>query len=193
MTFAWSYDMATPCRGAGRPAAASTFPNAPRSSARWMASGEVPNKGTPASLSRCARPSGVWPPSWTITPTTSGEVVGVIVQLGLDHLEHVFDGQRLEVQPVGGVVVGGDRLRIAVDHHGLVAGGGQREAGVHAGVVELDALADPVRPAAQDQHLAPAGAADLGLFVVGRVVVRRGAGASSGTGVYGLEHRPQAQ
>ena len=59
-----------PCRasGAGRPASASTRPNAPRSSARLMASGLVPTIGTPSSLSACARPSGVWPPSCTMTP-----------------------------------------------------------------------------------------------------------------------------
>ena len=59
-----------PCFGAGRPASASTRPKAPRSSARWIASGQVPTIGTPASLSACARPSGVWPPSWQITPAT---------------------------------------------------------------------------------------------------------------------------
>ena len=65
--------------------------------------------------------------------------------LGLDHLEDVLEGQRLEVEPVGGVVVGGDGLGVAVDHHGLVAGVLQRHDRVHAGVVELDALPDPVR------------------------------------------------
>jgi hypothetical protein len=75
--------------------------------------------------------------------------------LGGDHLEHVLDGQRLEVEPVRGVVVGGHRLRVAVDHHGLVARRRQRHGRVHAGVVELDPLADPVRPAAQDQHRRP--------------------------------------
>ena len=42
--------------------------------------------------------------------------------LGVHDLEHVLEGQRLEVEPVGGVVVGRDRLGVAVDHHGLVAG-----------------------------------------------------------------------
>ena len=41
--------------------------------------------------------------------------------LGVHDLEHVLEGERLEVEPVGGVVVGRDRLRVAVDHHGLVA------------------------------------------------------------------------
>ena len=33
--------------------------------------------------------------------------------------EHVFQGQRFEVKLVGSVVVGGDGLRVAVDHDGL--------------------------------------------------------------------------
>ena len=37
---------------------------------------------------------------------------------------------------------------------------------VHARVVELDALPDPVRPGAQDQHLRPVRRRDLGLLVV---------------------------
>ena len=60
-----------PYFGAGSPAAASTSPNAPRSSARWIASGLVPTIGTPQSLSSCASRSGVWPPSCTMTPTSS--------------------------------------------------------------------------------------------------------------------------
>ena len=35
-----------------------------------MAAGLVPTIGTPASSKRCARPSGVWPPSWTMTPAS---------------------------------------------------------------------------------------------------------------------------
>jgi hypothetical protein len=96
--------------------------------------------------------------------------------LGLDDLEDVLEGQRLEVQPVGGVVVGGDGLGVAVDHHRLVAGVLQRLDGVHAGVVELDALPDPVRPRAEDQHRRLLPRLDLGLLVVGGVVVRRAGG-----------------
>ena len=65
---------------------------------------------------------------------------------GVVHLEDVLERQRLEVQPVGGVVVGGHRLGVAVDHHGLEPGRAQRRRGVHAAVVELDALPDPVGP-----------------------------------------------
>ena len=71
-------------------------------------------------------------------------------RLRLDHVEHVLARQRLEVQAVAGVVVGAHRLRVAVDHHRLEPGVAQGERGVHAAVVELDALADAVRAAAED-------------------------------------------
>ncbi len=70
-----------------------------------------------------------------------------------NNFDHVLGGQRLEIEPVGGVVVGRDRLRVAVDHDGFIAGLGQREAGVAAAVVELDTLTDAVRSAAQDYDL----------------------------------------
>ena len=62
--------------------------------------------------------------------------------------QHVFQGHRLKVQAVRGVVVGGDGFRVTVDHDGLVTVFAQRQRGVHAAVVKLDALADTVRPAA---------------------------------------------
>lgn len=74
--------------------------------------------------------------------------------LHLQDLDHVLGRQRLEIEPVGGVVVGRDRLRVAVDHDRFVAGLGQREAGVAAAIVELDALADAVGAAAEDDDLA---------------------------------------
>ena len=110
-----------------------------RSSARSMEAGLVPRTSSggrePASL------SGVCPPRDTMTPChrPAGR------QLGIEHVGHVLVGQRLEVEAVRGVVVGRDRLGVAVDHHRLVAGVAQRHGGVHAAVVELDALADAVR------------------------------------------------
>ena len=96
--------------------------------------------------------SGVWPPNCTITP--SGCSTSTIA-------EHVLERQRLEVQPVGGVVVGRDRLRVAVDHHRVAAGLAHGHRRVHAAVVELDALADPVRAGAEDHHARLVAAADL--------------------------------
>ena len=47
--------------------------------------------------------------------------VDVAVALALDDRHHVFERQRLEVETIGGVVVGRDRLGVAVDHHRLEA------------------------------------------------------------------------
>ena len=88
-------------------------------------------------------------------------------------LQDVLERERLEVEPRARVVVGGDGLGVAVDHHRVVAGVAQREGRVHAGVVELDALADPVGTAAEDEHRGPLPRLHLGLLVVGAVVVRR--------------------
>ena len=83
--------------------------------------------------------------------------------LDLDDRQHVLERQRLEVQPVRRVVVGRDRLRVAVDHHRVAAGLAHGHRRVHAAVVELDALADPVRAGAEDHHARLVAAADLGL------------------------------
>src|SRR5580693_9388746 len=111
----------------------------------------------------------------------------------VDYLEHVFQGERLEVQPTRGVVVGRDRLRVAVDHDGFVAGLGQREGRVHARVVELDALADAVRPAAQDDHLGFLAPGHLGFVVVGGVQVRGTGSELRRARVHRVVHRAHAE
>src|SRR5262249_35684453 len=65
--------------------------------------------------------------------------------LPLADAEHLFRAERLEVEPIGRVVVGGDGLRVAVDHHGLVTQSPEAPRRVDAAVVELDPLADSVR------------------------------------------------
>ena len=81
--------------------------------------------------------------------------------LDLAHADHVLERQRLEVQPVGGVVVGRDRLRVAVDHDRVAAELAHGLGRVHAAVVELDPLADPVRPRAEDHDARALAALDL--------------------------------
>ena len=76
--------------------------------------------------------------------------------VGALHINDIHDilvGKRLEVQPVGRVVVGGDGFGVAVHHDGLEAAARQRVARVHAAVVELDALTNTVGPRAQNHHL----------------------------------------
>src|SRR3989442_823030 len=110
----------------------------------------------------------------------------------LDDVQHVLERERLEVETVGGVVVGGDRLLIAVDHDRFHAELFQREGRVNAAVVELDALADPVGTRAQDDDLLPAGRRRLVLLLVGRVEVRRVGGKLGGARVHGLERHRDA-
>ena len=180
--------IAVPLRGASRPASSRMPENSPRSSARSIASGLVPRIGTPAASRPFASPRAVCPPSCTTTPTSSPRL-----RLGVDDLEHVLERERLEVQPVARVVVGRDRLGVAVDHDRLEPGVGQRERRVHAGVVELDALADAVRAGAEDDDLAAVGRLHLGLEVVARVVVRRERGELAGARVDRLVDRADAE
>src|SRR5690606_27850682 len=106
--------------------------------------------------------------------------------LDTDDFQHVFQGHRLEVETIGGVVVGGDGFRVAVDHDGLVAVFTHGQRGVHAAVVELDALADTVRPAAENHDLVAAGRIGLALFLVGRVHVGGVGGELGGAGIHPL-------
>ena len=165
---------AVPCWGAGRFASARTRPNAPRSSARSIASGRGADDRHALVLERLREPERGLPAE---LDDDAGDRPACA--LGVDHLEHVLEGERLEVEPAGGVVVGGDGLGVAVDHHRLEPASRSAKRGVHAGVVELDALADPVRAGAEDDHGRPLARRDLVLLVVGRVVVRRGAANSA--------------
>ncbi len=108
---------------------------------------------------------------------------------GLDDVHHVFVGERFEIEPVAGVVVGRDRLGVAVDHDGLIPGLGQREAGVNTAIVELDALTNPVRARPQDDDAGLGTGTDLVFVLIGRVVVWRRGFELGGTRVDGLEGR----
>ena len=182
-----------PKAGAGRFALRSTSPNSPRCSARSMAAGagadhRHPGRGEPGGQPERGLPAQLH--------DHAGDGAGGL--LGVHHLEHVLERERLEVEPVRGVVVGGHGLRVAVDHDGLEPGLAQRHHRVHAGVVELDALPDPVRPGAEDQHLGLLGLRrDLRLGrrvgLVGAVVVGRARGELGGAGVDGLVDRADAR
>ena len=133
---------AAPCRSSR----SSSAPKRPRSSARSIASGCVPSSGTPAASRPAASRSGVWPPKETITP--SGCSTSTIASTSSSVSGSKYSRSRR-------VVVGRDGLRVAVDHHRVAAGLAHGHRGVHAAVVELDALADPVRAgAAADEQRA---------------------------------------
>ena len=103
-----------PCGGALQPELRRcTSPNRSRSSARSMASALVPRIGTPAFVER-HREVAAASARRTARSRPSGFSTSQM-------FEHVLERQRLEEQPVGGVVVGRHRLRVAVDHDGLEA------------------------------------------------------------------------
>src|ERR671921_1835615 len=66
---------AVPNLGCGMPRSARSLPNLERSSARSMASGEVPRIRTPASSSSCASFRGLWPPNCKMTPSGSSRFI----------------------------------------------------------------------------------------------------------------------
>ena len=107
--------------------------------------------------------------------------------LGLDDREHRLLVERLEVEAGAAVEVGAHRLRVAVDHDRGDPLAAQRLGGLDAAVVELDALADPDRPAAQHHHRVAVRCRSLVLGLDRGVVVGGGRGELGGAGVDALE------
>ena len=88
-------------------------------------------------------------------------------------VEHILERERFEVELVAGVVVGRNGLGVGIDHDGLPAEFLQRESGVHAAIIELDALADAVRAASEDENFFSIATAGFVLVAVGGIVIRR--------------------
>ena len=112
--------------------------------------------------------------------------------LTIDDLENVLEGERLEVQLVRGIEVRGDRFGIRVDHDRLEALLPQRDGGADAAVIELHALANTIRSAAEDDHRSAATARRFVLLVVAAVEIRRRRGELTGTSVHHFVCRPNA-
>ena len=79
--------------------------------------------------------------------------------------QNILQGKGLKIELVGGVIVSGNCLRVAVDDDGLKAQLMERLGRMDAAVVKLDTLADPVGAAAQDH--------DLGTVSGNGIVIRR--------------------
>jgi hypothetical protein len=143
----------------------------------------VPMIGTPAAASSRASLSGV-------AAVLHDHAEGLFL---VDDLEHVLERERLEVEAVGGVVVGRHRLRIAIDHDGLEAVLAQRHRRVHAAIVEFDSLADAVRPAAQHHDFLALRRLGFALLLVGGVQVGRARRELGGAGVHPLVDRTDVE
>ena len=81
---------------------------------RWRRA-VVPRIGMPASCSAC----GELQRGLAAELDDDADAASPFALLDVGDLEHVLGGQRLEVEPVGGVVVGRDGLGVAVDHDRL--------------------------------------------------------------------------
>src|SRR5690606_1698860 len=78
-------------------------------------------------------------------------------------------------------------------HDGLVPVVAQRKCGVYAAVIELDALADTVRAAAEYHHFLSVGRLRLALFFVSRVHVSRRGRELGRAGIDTLIDRPDTE
>ncbi len=107
----------------------------------------------------------------------------------IDNVHHFFHGQRFEIKFVGSVVIGADGFRIAVDHDGLITLFPQSEGGMDAAIVELDTLADPIRPAAEDHDFLALGAFGFVLAFVGGIKIGRERLELRAAGVDRIKHR----
>ena len=113
--------------------------------------------------------------------------------LAIHHGENIFQSQRLEIETVGGVVIGGDGLGIAIDHDGFVAVFTERERGMAAAVIELDSLPDAIGAAAEDGDFGPVAGVGLVFFLVGGIKIGSEGLKFGGAGIDALENGLNAQ
>ena len=115
--------------------------------------------------------------------------------LRMDHAHDVLGGERLEIQPVGGVEICGNRFRVIIDDNHLIARLFQRPDAVDGSVVELDALSDADRAGAEHDDGFPVGIVVLQKFqslvflVVGSVEIRSLRREFGGAGIHHFINR----
>ena len=100
--------------------------------------------------------------------------------------EHIFVGERLEVEAVAGVVIRRDSFRVAVDHDGFVAIFTQRKRGMATAIIEFNSLPDTVRTTAQDDYLLVLGGRRLVFLFIRRVEIWRVALKLGSAGIHQL-------
>ena len=92
--------------------------------------------------------------------------------LDFQHVHHVFRRERLEIQAIGGIEVGGNGFRVVVDDDGIKARALERPDAVHRAIVKLDALADADRAGTQHDDGLAAAVLRFGRRAVGAVKIR---------------------
>ena len=104
-----------------------------------------------------------------------------------DDILHILRGERLKIQTVCNIKVGGNRFRIVVDDDSLPAFFGERPGRMYGTKVKLDALSDADRPRSEDQNLLAVMSRQRLVFsAVHRIIIRRSRGELRRAGVYHL-------
>ena len=106
--------------------------------------------------------------------------------------KHIFERERLKVKAIAGVVVGRNRLRIAVDHDGFVAIFAQRVAGMATAVIEFNSLPDSVGTRTENDDFFLRRGRSFVFFFVSGIEIRRVAFELGRAGVNALVNRLQA-
>ena len=127
---------------------------------------------------------------WRLAPELNDDPFRL---LQVNDLQHILEGDRLEKESVRGVVIGGDRLGIAIDHDGFVAVFTHGQCCVDTTVVKLNALPDTIGPAAQHHNLASISGSRLTLFLIGGVHISGGSRKLGGAGIHAFVDRPKTQ
>ena len=109
--------------------------------------------------------------------------------LHINNRQHILERDRLEVEAIGGVIVGRDGLWIAIDHNGFVTIFPHRQRRMDTAIIELDALADAVRATANNHNLVAIGWLRFALLLIGGVHIGSIGGKLSSAGINPLEHR----
>ncbi len=111
----------------------------------------------------------------------------------MNYFKHVFECQRLKIQSVRGVVVGGDCFGVAVNHYRFDTYVTKREGCVNTAVVKLNTLTNTVRPTAKNDDLFLVRRHDFGELLVGAVVVRGLRWKLTCTGIHGFEYWSESE
>ena len=115
--------------------------------------------------------------------------------LQLDDIHHALERQLVKIKAVTDVIIGGDGLRIVVDHHGAVAVVTDGMKGLYAAPVELYGRTDTVGAGAQydDGFLIALVMYVIGNAAIGEIQIIGLRRELTGKGVYLLHYRQDAQ
>ncbi len=105
----------------------------------------------------------------------------------LDNGEDIFKSERLEIKPIGRVVVRRNGFGVAIHHDGFETIFAERVGRVAAAIVELDSLPDAVRAAAENHDFRAKLDVGFILVLVRGIEIRRVRFEFGGASIHALE------